>query len=138
MFPYIINAARAGFPVNAGYDPFSAAPLTPKLELLHQPNAEAPRVWPGEPFDSLPFHTALEYWKEQKPRALYLWLGETDEWAHGGNYAEYLHSTHRVDAYLKTLWDTVESMPQYRGKTTLIFPPTTAVATRRPSGRATG
>ena len=121
VFPYIFNAARAGFPVNAGYDPFTAAPLTPKLELLNQLKAEAPRVWPGEPFDSLPFHTALEYLKEQKPRVLYLSLGETDEWAHGGNYAEYLHSAHRVDAYLKTLWDTVQSMPQYRGKTTLIF-----------------
>ena len=121
VFPYIFNAARAGFPVNAGYDPFTAVPLTPKLELLNQLKAEAPRVWPDEAFDSLPFHTALEYLKEQKPRVLYLSLGETDDWAHGGNYAEYLHSAHRVDAYLKTLWDTVQSMPQYRGKTTLIF-----------------
>ncbi len=121
VFPYIFNAARAGFPVNAGYDPFTAGSITPSMELLNQLKAEAPRVWPDEAFDSLTFHTALEYLKERKPRVLYLSLGETDDWAHGGNYAEYLHSAHRVDAYLKMFWDTVQSMPQYRGKTTLIF-----------------
>ena len=79
LFPYIFNAARAGFPVNAGYDPFTAAPLTPTLELLNQLKAEAPRVWPGEAFDSLPFHTALEYLKEQKPRVLYLVVDDVAE-----------------------------------------------------------
>ena len=121
VFPYIFNAARAGFPVNAGYNPFTAGSITPKMELLNQLKAEAPRVWPDEAFDSLTFHTAMEYLKERKPRVLYLSLGETDDWAHGGNYAQYLHSAHRVDTYLKMLWDTIQSMPQYRGKTTLIF-----------------
>ncbi len=121
VFPYIFNAARAGFPVNAGYDPFIASSITPRMELLNQLKAEAPRVWADEAFDSLPFHTALEYLKERKPRVLYLSLGETDDWAHGGNYGEYLNSAHRVDAYLKVLWDTVQSIPQYKGKTTLVF-----------------
>ncbi|MEP6537622.1 MAG: AP protein [Bryobacteraceae bacterium] len=121
VFPYIFNAPRAGFPVNAGYEPLTAGPLTPAFELLNQLKAEAPRVWPDEAFDSLPFHTALEYLKDRKPRVLYLSLGETDEWAHAGNYGEYLQSAHRVDAYLKSLWETAQSMPEYRGKTTLIF-----------------
>jgi len=121
VFPYIFNAARAGFPVNAGYDPFTDALLTPNLELLNQLKAEAPRVWPDEVFDSLTFHTALEYLKQRKPRVLYLSLGETDDWAHAGNYGEYLNSAHRVDAYLKMLWDAAQSLSQYRGKTTLIF-----------------
>jgi hypothetical protein len=123
VFPFIFNAERAGFPVNAGYDPFTSIPATPRLNLLNRLKAEIPRVWEGEPFDSMSFHTALEYVRARKPKILYLSLGETDEWAHAGNYTEYLNAAHRVDAYLRELWETLESMPEYRGNTTLIFSP---------------
>jgi phosphopentomutase len=109
--------------VNAGYDAFTSIPNTPRLDLLNRLKAETPRVWEDEPFDFMPFHTALEYVKARKPKILYLSLGETDEWAHAGKYAEYLSATQRVDAYLRELWDTLQSMPEYRGNTTLIFSP---------------
>jgi hypothetical protein len=123
LFPFIFNQERAGFPVNAGYDPLTIGPVTPRLELLNQLKASTPRVWPDEAFDSITLYTALEYLKEHKPRVLYLSLGETDDWAHAGNYAEYLNAAHRVDAFLKLLWETVQSMPGYQGRTTLIFSP---------------
>ena len=47
----------------------------------------------------------------------------TDEWAHGRDYLNYLIAAHRVDQYLRVLWEEVQSMPEYRGKTTLIFSP---------------
>ena len=84
---------------------------------------ETPRVWDDEPFDVVPFYTALEYLKERKPRVLYISLGETDDWTHEGNYPEYLNAAHRTDEYLQVLWETVQSMPEYRGKTTPIFSP---------------
>jgi hypothetical protein len=123
VFPYIFNAGRAGFPVNAGYDPLTSLRGNTRVELLNQLRAEGPRVWDDEVFDPILFHTALEYLKETKPRVLYISLGETDDWAHAGNYAQYLDAAHRVDAYLKILWDTVQSMPGYRDQTTLIFSP---------------
>ncbi|HEY3454815.1 MAG TPA: hypothetical protein VGK64_09460, partial [Bryobacteraceae bacterium] len=104
VFPFIFNEERAGFPVNAGYDPFSAIPGTPRLDLLNRIKAETPRIWPDEPFDFVPFHTALEYLRARDPKILYLSLGETDEWAHAGNYSEYLKSIRRVDDYLRELW----------------------------------
>jgi hypothetical protein len=122
-FPFIFNAARAGFPVNAGYDPLVLEPMTPRLELLNELKRESPRMWEGEPFDNLTFHTAFEYWKQRKPRLLYLSLGETDEWAHAGQYAEYLDAAHRADSYLRMLWEAAQAMPEYRGVTTLIFSP---------------
>jgi hypothetical protein len=122
-FPAIINAERAGFPVIAGYDPLTIPPVTPKLELLNQLKRDEPRIWGGEPVDALAFYTAMEYLKAHKPRVLYISLGETDEWAHSGNYTEYLHAAHRADAFLKTLWETVQAMPEYKGRTTLIFSP---------------
>ena len=123
VFPSIFNATRAGFIVAAGYDPLSGGVSTPRLELLNHLKGDGPRVWDSGPFDALPFYTALEYLKAKQPRILYLSLGETDEWAHQGNYAQYLHAAHRVDAYLETLWNTVQRMRPYRGKTTLIFSP---------------
>ncbi len=120
VFPYILNAPRAKFLVNAGFDPLLGLPNSPSVELLNRLKAETPSAWDAEPYDSLTFYTALEYIKARKPRVLYLSLGETDEWAHGGNYLEYLTAAQRVDGYLKTLWDTLQSMSQYRDKTTLI------------------
>jgi hypothetical protein len=122
VFPFIFNWRRAGFLVNSGYDPLTLAGNA-RVDILNQVRTEGPHVWPDEVFDPILFHTALEYFKEAKPRILYISLGETDEWAHAGNYAQYLDSAHRVDAHLKTLWDTVQSMPAYRDQTTLIFTP---------------
>ena len=116
----IVNSARAGFVANSGYEPLTAAPVTDRLAFLNRLKEET-QVWDDEPYDSFAFHTAMEYLKLHRPRVLYLSLGETDEWAHAGNYALYLRSAHRVDQYLKELWETTQSIEQYRGKTTLIF-----------------
>jgi len=120
VFSSIFNAQRAGFLVNDGYTPLVIDPSTPQLDLLNHLKAETPRVWSDEPFDALPFYSAIEYVKQKKPRALFIGLGETDDWAHGNDYPEYLNAAHRVDSYLKTLWDLLQSMPEYQGKTTLI------------------
>jgi hypothetical protein len=122
-FPFIFNAARAGFPVIAGYDPLRDFADNPRVDLLNHIKAETPRVWDDEPFDVITFYTALEYLKARKPRVLYISLGETDDWAHDGNYPEYLNAAHRADEYLRVLWETVQSMPEYRGQTTLVFSP---------------
>ncbi len=123
VFPFIFNAQRAGFPMNAGYDPLTIAPETPRMALLNRLKKQTTRVWAGEPFDSFTFHTAFEYLKQHQPRVMFLSLGETDEWSHEGKYKEYLNSAHQVDEYLRELWEAVQSMPQYRGSTTLIFSP---------------
>jgi hypothetical protein len=123
LFPFIFNQARAGFTVNAGYEPLTVGPITPRLELLNQLKADGPRVWSDEAFDAPTFYTALEYLKIHQPRVLYLSLGETDDWAHDGNYPEYLNAAHRADEILKRLWEAAQSMPQYKGRTTLIFSP---------------
>ena len=123
VFNGIFNRERCGFVVNAGYDPMTAIPATPELELLNALKAETVRIWLDEPFDPIPFHTAVEYLKVKRPRVLFVGLGETDDWAHTGSYPEYLNAAHLGDSYLKQLWELVQSMPEYRGKTTLIALP---------------
>ena len=119
-FPWILNAPRAGFPVNAGYDAMQMSPTTSTMDLLNSLKSESPRDPAGEPIDAITFHTALEYWKAHKPSVLFLSLGETDEWAHAGKYDEYIRAANRVDLYLKKIWEQAQSMPEYRGVTSLI------------------
>ena len=117
----IVNTGRSGFPVDTGYAPLQMTPMTPRLELLNQMKASTPKTWEDEPFDDVTFYTAMEYLKAKQPRVMFVSLGETDEWAHAGNYGEYLNAAHRVDGYLKELWGTLQEIPEYRGNTTLIF-----------------
>jgi hypothetical protein len=123
VFDGIFNKQRCGFIVNAGYEPLTEIASTPELSLVNALKAETVRIWADEPFDPVPFHTAVEYLKAKKPRLLFLGLGETDDWAHAGAYAQYLDAAHLGDEYLKELWELVQSMPEYRGQTTLIVLP---------------
>ncbi len=123
VFPFILNTGRSGLLVDSAYAPLSEIPGNPRIDLLNQLKGELPQVWDNEAFDALQFRTALEYLKEHKPRVLYISMGETDTWAHRGDYPEYLKAAHRVDNYLKILWETLQSMPEYRDRTTLIFSP---------------
>jgi hypothetical protein len=122
-FEGIFNEPCSGFVVNASYAPLTATPLTPELTLLNQLKTETVRIWPDEAFDPMPFHTAIEYLKVKKPRLLFLGLGETDDWAHASSYAEYLNAAHLGDSYVRALWELVQSMPEYKDKTTLIVLP---------------
>ncbi|RRA48654.1 sulfatase-like hydrolase/transferase [Acidipila sp. EB88] len=117
----IVNKERCGFPVNAGWDALAMEPMTPELSLVNDWKRDSPRIWDDEPFDAPVIETALQYVKQKHPRVLFVSLGETDDWAHGGNYGEYLLSAHRVDQYLERLWNALQAMPQYRNNTTLIF-----------------
>lgn len=117
----IVNKQRCGFPVNAGYDPFPLQPMTPQLAAANTIKAYSPHVWDDEPFDAPTFVTAMQYIEAKHPRVLFVSLGETDDWAHMGNYGEYLLSAHRVDQYLQQFWTKLQSMAQYRNNTTLIF-----------------
>ncbi len=63
----------------------------------------------------------MEELKAKKPKVLYIAYGETDEWAHSGQYRSYLDAAHQVDAWIKQIWDFVQGDSQYRNKTTLFI-----------------
>ena len=75
-----MNQQRCGFTVNAGYDRLTTVSMAPQLDLLNHIKAETPHIWDDGPFDAPVFHTAMEYLKTEKPRLLFLSLGETHDW----------------------------------------------------------
>lgn len=121
VFPFIFNAERCGFPVNAGYDAMTQGKINSRIELLNRLKVESARLWGGEPYDCLTYHTAFEWFKENKPKLFFLALGETDEWGHEGNYKEYLDGIQRFDMYAKEMWEYVQALPEYKDKTTLFL-----------------
>lgn len=121
VFPYILNRERSGLYVNAGPEPVLISPSTERLDLLNHLVSETPALWEGVRYDAFTFYSALEYLKIRKPKVLYIAFDETDERAHEGRYDLYLDTAHRIDTYLEQLWKTLQSLSQYRGKTTLIL-----------------
>ncbi len=119
-FPFIINCWRSRVRVVAGWKPLVGMGLSSEERLMSRLIAETPRLWDDCCYDSFTFHAAFEYFKRQRPRVLYLALGETDEFAHAGQYPNYLRSALYFDQHLRFLWDTLQMMPDYRGTTTLI------------------
>ncbi len=121
VFPYILNRERNGLPVRAGWEPMAVGEANPRRELLNELVAETTPMWENVIYDSLMFRGAFDYFHEAKPRFFYVAFGETDDWAHEGRYDRYLHAARRVDRYLALLWEAVQSLPDYRDKTTLII-----------------
>ena len=105
-FDRILNRRRCGFCVNAGDFAAHRGQHERPDQTLNRLKQELPRQWNDLPPDAIAFHTALEYLKQNKPRVLYVSLGETDEWGHAGRYDEYLAAAQRADQYLRTLWGT--------------------------------
>ena len=82
---------------------------------------ETPRYWDNVRYDIFTTTGAIEYLKLKKPRVLYVSVGETDDWSHDGRYDLYLDAAHRTDRFLKQIWETVQSLPEYRDKTAIVL-----------------
>jgi hypothetical protein len=117
--PFILNRDRAGFYINSNREPVTQGPISPRQDVLNRLKAEMSGMIDLP--DAVTFYSALEYLKTNKPRVFMLSLGWTDEFAHLNKYNDYLNNAHMVDDYVRVLWNTIQSMPQYKGKTTLIF-----------------
>jgi len=121
VFPYIINSHRSGIPVNAGWMPFDVGTDPVRLAALNDAVRDSMRVWENVRDDGLTFLGAIEYVKVKRPRVLYISFGETDDWAHDGRYDQVLASARRTDEFIERLWDIMQSLPEYAGKTSLVL-----------------
>ena len=121
VFPYIINEKRSGILVNAGFEPMNVLPGNANIRQLNQLQKDIPSPWDTVRLDAFTFNFAFEYLKTKQPKALYISLGETDDFAHDGHYDQYIYAAQRADAFIEKLWNWVQSDPNYRNKTTLLI-----------------
>ena len=79
--------------------------------------------WPGNGAyrpDALTGELALRILREAQPRALFVGLGDTDEYAHHGDYARYLQALESADSFLASVESTLAELGD-RGARTAVF-----------------
>ena len=121
VFPFIINEERSGLFVNAGFKKAKGMNLTTKEIFLNELQDQVPSPWGSVRLDAFTHHYALETMKEKHPNVVYIAYGETDDFAHDGNYEAYLKSARNTDAFLRQLWEFVQQDPFYRDQTTFVI-----------------
>lgn len=121
VFPSILNSQRSGVYVHAGIGPIPGDSLTDREKLLNEMIEDTVVLWPNNQIDVITMQVAREYLLKHKPRVLFIGLGETDEWAHARRYDHYLHAAHRADAFTGRLWELLQSLPEYRDRTSLVL-----------------
>jgi len=117
----IFNKERSGLVIQTGWDLPTKPHESPRDALLRELYETTTRFDEEDVPNSLLQIPLLDYVKTAHPRVLFVGYGETDNWAHQGRYDLVLDSAHRMDHFVQQLWETMQSMPQYRGTTTFII-----------------
>ena len=120
-FKFAASEHDGGFFMSGARDPVPPALSTPEMDTLIALRREVMQLWEESSNDTLTFRLALSYLKQHQPRVLWLGLGQSDDWAHARRYDLVLDYLHLADQYLAELWNTLQSMDRYRGRTTLII-----------------
>jgi len=121
-FDKILNKPRCGFPVTAAFELTGGKNPTAKENLLNKMLKDSYKPWgDDECLDVFTHYEAMEYLQTKKPKVLYIAYGETDDWAHGSHYRDYLDAAHQFDAWVKDIWNYIQSQTTYRNKTTLFI-----------------
>ncbi len=121
VYDNIFNRKRSGLVMQTGWDLPATPHATPRDALLHRLYETTTRFDEEDVGNSFLQISLLDYVKSGQPRVLFVGYGETDNWAHQGRYDLVLESAHRFDFFVKELWDTMQAMPKYRGRTTFII-----------------
>ncbi len=121
VFPYIINEERSGVPVNAGFELATGNDLTEREKFLNELQPKIPSPWGTVRLDAFTHYYALEYMKKNHPALVYISYGETDDFAHDGDYAAYLTAANNTDALIAALWDFSQNDPFYKDNTVFII-----------------
>jgi hypothetical protein len=121
IFNYFVTHEEDSFYVNAGYKAVSEEIVTRRMRRLSRQQFQMLTPWDSVRHDVVTCELALSYLEEYKPRVLYVAPGETDDWAHNRRYDRVIEMAHYFDNFLEDLWNTLQSMDEYKDKTTLII-----------------
>jgi Type I phosphodiesterase / nucleotide pyrophosphatase len=121
LFEYILNRKAGNIYLNSGYEAIKHDSLTDTEMLFNDVQENAVFNIESTRNDMLTFVAAKEYIQTKHPKVVFIGFGETDEYAHGGHYDEYLQSAHLFDEYLARLWYLVNKDPFYKNNTSFII-----------------
>lgn len=120
LFDLIVSHEKAPFFRTAGHMEMDPKLITQGMAPYVAIQSEALTPWDSVRFDTVTLNLALEYLEHHRPRLLYVSFDETDDWAHDRRYDRVVQSAHFFDKGLERLWNKLQSIDQYRDKTTMI------------------
>ncbi|HEU4470680.1 MAG TPA: hypothetical protein VFR58_06340 [Flavisolibacter sp.] len=118
IFPFILNAEANRIRINSGYQQLEGRDTGSMLinrvqdSILHKTNTR---------HDLLTYMAAREYIQRHHPRVVFLGFGQTDDFAHQGQYDMYLQQAGNFDRMIAELWYYVQTDPFYKDNTTFII-----------------
>jgi len=119
-FNDIFNVKRSHLPVVAGWTLPEQGTPGPAQALLQRLYRTTTRLDDEDVYDAFLQVPLLDAVRSSSTRLLFVGYGETDNWAHQGRYDLVLESAHGFDDFLGELWSTLQALPAYRDRTTLI------------------
>jgi hypothetical protein len=121
VMPWILNAPRAGFPVWSGFEVPEGTRRFKGSEALEELVEHGRTIWKDVMLDTFAARAAREMFVGIRPRAFYVSLGETDDWAHEGRYERVIRAAHEFDRFVAKLWQAVQSTEGYRDQTVFVL-----------------
>lgn len=119
VFNWIAEHEEGAITINAGHEPYDHP--DPEIRVLSKLQNEKLSPWDSVRMDYFTMRFAMAHLKSYEPRVLHIALGETDDWAHDGDYLHVLEALERNDRQFKELWEFLQSSPRYRGKTSILI-----------------
>lgn len=120
-FHDIFNEKRSRLPVRSGATLVDSTDKSPRGQLLLDLYRTTTRLEGDDPYDSFLNVAILEHLKKHRPRVLFVGYGDTDNWAHSGRYDLVLETAHHFDSFVAGLWNRMQSLPEYKDRTTFII-----------------
>lgn len=121
LFSYIANGTEKKILLNCGYTsvPDDSLTVTEQLTNFIQENTMYNKL--PTRADLITFNLASEYAVKKHPRIMYIGFGQTDEFAHHGEYDKYLNQANLFDKFLAELWSMTQSDNFYKNNTTIFI-----------------
>ena len=119
--PYILNKERSRIYIDAGKESIGRGVVSKTGAALNGLQAGHIQAEKETRDDRITYQLAKAYVQTAKPKVLFLGLSGTDDAAHEKKYDQYLKAANNADQIIADLWNTVQSMPAYKGHTTFII-----------------
>jgi hypothetical protein len=121
LFSYIIKGMKEKGRLNAGYQAVEGDSLSLIETAVNEIQAFSESRHLPTRSDLLTFTLATERIQKKHPRVVFIGFGETDEFAHRGQYDKYLQQANTFDKLIADLWAMIQQDDFYRNKTTLLI-----------------
>ncbi|MCX6315194.1 MAG: alkaline phosphatase family protein [Sphingobacteriales bacterium] len=121
LFSYIANGTNKKIPLNCGYDAMEGDSLSTTEQTVNFLQQNSSNNTLPTRTDLLTFTLATEYITKNHPHVVYMGFGETDEFAHHGQYDNYLNQANQFDKFLAQIWTLIQQDDFYKNKTTIFI-----------------